>query len=127
VSWELTEGPRCQEVQDTSWLSSPRRRTARTSRFAPLPFEAWISVTFNARLLIAQLTYSLRTRCTPAELAYVVVVDSAQLVAIAYDIGLVTARSLSRVAPPTAALLNCHAGSAGDTVTERLSACCICV
>jgi glycosyltransferase involved in cell wall biosynthesis len=38
---------------------------------------AVISVNCNTRLLIAQLLYSLRTRCTPAELAYTVVVDNA--------------------------------------------------
>src|SRR5690349_2529355 len=38
---------------------------------------AVISVNCNTRLLIAQLIYSLRTRCTPAEPADIVLVDNA--------------------------------------------------
>jgi len=49
--------------------------TRRRSRMSPARV-AVISVNYNTRLLIAQLIYSLRTRCAPAELAHVVVVDN---------------------------------------------------
>jgi glycosyltransferase involved in cell wall biosynthesis len=57
--------------------SRPRGWPLRPDRIRSQPRVTVLSVNYNTRLLIAQLIYSIVSRCEPAELAHVVVVDNA--------------------------------------------------